>query len=161
MIMNFKIETLSEKKLIGFSANMNFANHNPAILWSKLMSRKNEIKNVVGNNLYSLEIYPEFFFNNFNPNKDFQKWAAVEVADFTSVPSGMQTLFVPQGMYAVFIYKGTNANAAAFYNQIFSQWLPASDYTLDNRPHVAIMGEKYKKNSPDSEEEIWIPVNPK
>jgi AraC family transcriptional regulator len=32
---------------------------------------------------------------------------------------------------------------------------------LDNRPHFEILGEKYKQGSPDSEEEIWIPVKEK
>jgi len=36
--------------------------------------------------------------------------------------------------------------------------LPNSDYELDNRPHFEILGKKYKNNSADSEEEIWIPV---
>jgi AraC family transcriptional regulator len=31
---------------------------------------------------------------------------------------------------------------------------------LDQRPHVEVMGEKYKNNDPDSEEEIWIPIKP-
>jgi AraC family transcriptional regulator len=33
-----------------------------------------------------------------------------------------------------------------------------SAYDLDNRPHFEILGEKYKNESPDSEEELWIPV---
>lgn len=159
--MNFKLESLPEKKLIGLSANMSFANHNPAVLWKNFIPRKNEIQNILNSNLFSLELYPEFFFENFNPAKEFQKWAAVEAADFSAVPDGMQTLTVPSGLYAVFTYKGTNVNAAAFYNQIFTQWLPASNYILDNRPHMAIMGEKYKKDSAESEEEIWIPVKSK
>lgn len=160
--MDFEIKILPEKKLIGLSANMSFSNHNPAILWSKFMPRKNEIKNAVSANLFSLEIYPDLsFFENFNPTNEFQKWAAVEVFDFTNIPDSMQKLIVPPGLYAVFIYKGTNAGPAAFYNQIFTEWLPASNYELDNRPHMAIMGEKYKKDSPGSEEEIWIPVKKK
>ena len=34
-------------------------------------------------------------------------------------------------------------------------------YTLDDRPHFEILGEKYKNQDPDSEEELWIPIKPK
>ncbi len=44
------------------------------------------------------------------------------------------------------------------YRNIFETWLPASGYVLDNRPHFAVMGEKYRNEDPDSEEEIWIPI---
>jgi AraC family transcriptional regulator len=39
-------------------------------------------------------------------------------------------------------------------------WLPDSGFELDNRPHFAVMGEKYKRDDDASEEEIWIPVRP-
>ncbi|MBP6511468.1 MAG: GyrI-like domain-containing protein, partial [Bacteroidia bacterium] len=60
--------------------------------------------------------------------------------------------------YAIFVFKGLTSDAFAFYNQIFSEWLPASDFELELRPHFAWMGEKYKKDDPDSEEEIFIPI---
>lgn len=56
------------------------------------------------------------------------------------------------------VFKGTTADAPAFYNAIFTQWLPANAYMVDDRPHFAVMGAKYKHNDPESEEEIWIPV---
>ena len=36
-----------------------------------------------------------------------------------------------------------------------------SDFSLDNRPHFALMGRKYKQDDANSEEEIWIPIKPK
>jgi AraC family transcriptional regulator len=41
---------------------------------------------------------------------------------------------------------------------MFREWLPASGYELDDRPHFEILGERYKNNDPDSEEELWFPV---
>jgi AraC family transcriptional regulator len=40
----------------------------------------------------------------------------------------------------------------------FSTWLPDSEYRLDVRPHFEVLGEKYKNDDPESEEEIWIPI---
>jgi AraC family transcriptional regulator len=159
--MQPRIEYLSEKRLIGKRMMMSFANHNPYQLWSSFMPGRKAIQNNIGLELYSVEVYPPLFFENYNPDNEFEKWAAVEVKDFNIVPDGMETLIFPAGMYAVFIHKGSSAEAATTYNCIFQTWLPASDYLLDNRPHFAVMGEKYKRDDADSEEEIWIPVRKK
>jgi AraC family transcriptional regulator len=72
----------------------------------------------------------------------------------------MSILNISEGLYAIFDYKGPANAALPFFRYIFETWLPASDYAIDNRPHFAMMGEKYRGNHPDSEEEIWVPVKP-
>ena len=138
---------------------MSFAAHEPKALWQTFMPRRKEITNAVGTHLYSLEVYdsPDFF-TPFNATAFFTKWAAVEVTDYSAVPQGMNKLIVPAGLYAIFTHYGPNIEAAKTYNAIFETWLPASAYKLDHRPHVAVMGDRYKPNDPASEEEIWIPV---
>lgn len=155
-----RIETLAEKKLTGMRMAMSFADNKTFQLWSGFMPRRSEVANAVGANLYSLQVYPAHFFANFNPTATFEKWAAVEVPDFDTIPEGMETFTLPGGLYAVFFYHGSSANAPQVFRYIFSEWLPASGYVLDARPHFELLGEKYKNNSPDSEEEIWIPIKP-
>ncbi len=157
--MQPRLQLLPEKKLVGMYKRMSFAAHEPRALWQALMPRRKEITNRVGNALYSLEVYdsPDFFIN-FSPTALFTKWAAVEVTDYSAVPEGMDTLLIPAGWYALFIHHGPNSDAAKTYNDIFETWLPASGYLLHHRPHVAVMGDKYKANDAASEEEIWIPV---
>ncbi|MFZ1515671.1 MAG: GyrI-like domain-containing protein, partial [Saprospiraceae bacterium] len=67
---------------------------------------------------------------------------------------------IPGGLYAVFYYKGLSTDTAIF-EYIFNTWLPNSEYGLDDRPHFEILGERYKNNDADSEEEIWIPIKNK
>jgi len=123
------------------------------------MPHKKEIQNVVGTDLFSVEIYNDTnFFKNFNPNKEFEKWAAVEISELKNIPDEMEPITIPKGLYAVFSHKGPASEGPKTYQYIFGTWLPNSKYVLDNRPHLAIMGEKYKNNSPDSEEELWIPI---
>jgi AraC family transcriptional regulator len=153
------IENLPAKHLLGINLSMSLADNKTAQLWSSFMRRKQEIQNIIGTELYSLQIYPANYFHPFQPETEFVKWAAVELADTTSIPEGMEALNLPGGLYAVFQYKGLPSAAAPFFQYIFSTWLPSSDYELDNRPHFEVLGEKYQNNSPDSEEEIWIPVN--
>lgn len=156
--MQARIETLTEKKLIGKHINMSFIENKTFQLWSGFMPKRKEIVNTVNSNLYSLEVFPANHFDNFDANKIFQKWAAVEVENFDEVPEEMETLIIPSGLYAVFIHVGPQSEGHKTYHSIFAEWLPKSEYTVDDRPHFAIMDEKYKKEEPDSEEEIWIPI---
>ncbi len=92
---------------------------------------------------------------------EFEKWAAIEVADHNSIPEGMDSFSLESGLYAVFIHKGAASKGPETFQYIFGNWLPGSSYELDKRPHFEILGEKYKNDDPESEEEIWIPVKKK
>lgn len=159
--MQYRIETLPEIKLAGEHVRMSFANNKTGELWRAFMPRRREIGNTVGTELYSVEIYPRGYFETFNPSADFEKWAAVPVKDLDKLPEGMESLTIPEGLYAVFTYKGRASEGAKAYEYIFRTWLPESEYVLDNRPHFALMGEKYKNDDPDSEEELWVPIKRK
>ncbi len=156
-----RIEKLNEKKLVGQHLKMSFAENRTAELWRGFMPLRNLFKAPVNSYLYSVELYPSQFFNAFDPTRNFEKWAAVEMGDMDSAPPSMEMLIIPQGLYAVFDYKGRASEAQPFYQYIFTKWLPQSGYQLDERPHFALMGDKYKNDDPASEEEIWIPIRPK
>jgi AraC family transcriptional regulator len=152
-----RIETLPEKKLIGKHLTMSFATNKTGELWRSFMPQRKEIFNAASPDLYSLQLYPADFFVHFNPHALFEKWAAVEVPDFDNIPHEMEAFTLTGGLYAVFLHKGSSTDNSTF-QYIFSTWLPASVYVLDNRPHFELLGAKYKNADPDSEEEIWIPV---
>ena len=155
--MTPRIETLVEKKLIGQRITLSLSNNKTAELWKSFMPRRMEIQNS-STDLYSLQNYDASYFNTFNPNAEFEKWAAVAVCDFNQIPEGMEPLILVGGLYAVFVHKGDVTTAAKAFEYIFETWLPNSHYTVDNRLHFELLGEKYKNNDPDSEEEIWIPI---
>ncbi len=104
--------------------------------------------------------YPTMYFANFGVNNMFEKWAGLEVNAFESVPEGLDKTIIPEGLYAVFYYRGLHTDSSVF-QFIFQTWLPQSDFELDQRPHFEILGEKYKNHDPASEEEIWIPIKNK
>lgn len=155
------IRFINQKFLTGKKLVMSFSDNKTIELWQDFMPHRNEINNAAANELYSVEVYPDSYFDNFNPDKTFEKWAAVEVSDNKTIPDKMEHLTVPSGLYAVFIHKGSAAEGPKTYEYIFLRWLPISGYLLDNRPHFAVMGEKYKMDDPSSEEEIYIPIKPK
>ncbi|MBF9253478.1 GyrI-like domain-containing protein [Pontibacter sp. 172403-2] len=158
--MKPRIETLAEKKLIGKRMAMSFSDDKTVELWKSFMPGRKEILHSTGTELYGMQVYEQSYFSDFNPSREFEKWAAIAVADFDIVPDGMEPFILTGGQYAVFIHKGASTDNSTF-RYIFTSWLPHSDYLLDDRPHLEVLGEKYKNGDPNSEEEVWIPIKPK
>lgn len=156
--MDYRIETLAEKKLVGKRITTTFSNNKTVELWRSFMPGRTEIKNNIGTELYSMQLYTPTFFDHFNPDEAFEKWATMEVTDFESIPAGMHSFILQGGLYAVFRYKGAASDGSNTFQYILGSWLPKSGYQLDNKPHFEVLGAKYKNEDPESEEEIWIPV---
>lgn len=157
--MNPTITTFPTKKFIGNNMIFTYSTYRIFELWNSFMKRRNEIKNQKGTDYFNIQINPENF--DFNPNTSFVKWAAVEVLDFKNIPDGMESLEIQEGLYAIFHYVGSNQNAADFFNKIYTEWLPNSEFEFDNRPQFEILGTKYKNDDATSEEDIYIPIKRK
>ena len=155
-----RIENINKKNLIGKSLVMSFANNRTMELWKTFMPLRDQIKNKLSEDLVSLQIYHPLHFHEFDLNRNFTKWALIEINNFDNIPDGFETFILEGGEYAVFDYKGSS-NDNSIFQYIYSQWLPNSEYELDDRPHFEILGKKYKNNDPESEEEIWIPIKRK
>ena len=158
--MNPRIETIKEKHLIGLRLSMSIAEDKTGELWQRFMPRKGEIAHRLNGDLISLQVYPMDYFADFKPSQSFEKWALAEVSEFSVIPEDMEHFIIPEGRYAVFHYKGSSLDKSIF-QYIFGSWIPSSKFMIDERPHYEVLGEKYKNASPDSEEEIWIPVKEK
>lgn len=137
---------------------MSLADNRTFELWSRFMPRRKEITNNISIDLISMQVYEEDFFS---PLGIFEKWAVVEVSDLDNIPFGMESFVLPAGKYAVFLHKGGSERFQKTFRWIFEMWLPASEYKVDNRPHFELLGEKYKNNDPESEEDIWVPIKEK
>ena len=158
--MQPRIETINDKKLIGQRLKMSFADYRISELWGRFGSKRKEVTNILNDDLISLVVYQPTHFIDFKPTNEFERWATVEVANYNYVPPEMETFDLQGGLYAIFNYKGLNTDNSIF-QYILGTWLPNSDFKLDNRPHFEILGEKYRNNDPESEEEIYIPIKKK
>lgn len=148
-----KIVDIDQKLVIGMKSRMKHGEfQNIVSLWKQFMPRRQEITNSINHELIALQEYND----PNNVEEPFDIWAAVEVSDERHVPDKMNTLIIPEGLYAVFLHKGMNAGNT--YQYITTEWLPSSGYAIDNRPHFQVMGEKYKNGSPDSEEDFYVPI---
>lgn len=158
--MTLRIEELKEKQLIGQNIKMCLIDDKTNQLWGQFAPRIKEIHNKTSEDKISVQIYPAHYFRQFKPNNKFEKWAAVEVENFAKIPNNMKSFVLKGGLYAVFDYQGSSSDNSIF-QYIFSEWLPNSEYLIDNRPHFEVLGVKYKNNNQNSEEEIWIPIKEK
>lgn len=61
-------------------------------------------------------------------------------------------------MFVVFVLKGLPSSFSKTAQFIFGEWLPKSEYELENRPHFEVLRERYRQNDPSSEEEVWVPI---
>lgn len=157
-----RIVQLQDQAIVGVAGFISFTRFDVAPLWQALMPVYAAIPHVQNQTRLSVAVYPNNFFESFNPEQTFQKWAAVPVTMIeSSLPQPCTSMTIPSGMYAVFQHKGNFEAFAHTVQYIHNQWLPQSPYQLDNRPHFEILTDTYKNNHPDSEEEVWIPVTHK
>jgi len=145
--------------LVGMSATMSMAKDETPTLWQRFMPRREEIQNRVGEEFYSVQNFSESVaFASFTPESIFEKWAAVEVADESCVPAGMQLFVLKGGYYAVFDHFGPPSEFPKTLDYIYSEWMPHSEWQLDEREHFEILLPGWSPIDPDAQEEVLIPV---
>lgn len=143
--------------LCGASEAMSLQTFTPWTLWPQIMPRLDQIRNRTSQDLISLRNFNGIPVFGPQANPDFTYWGGVEVLEANK---GFEHLEIPAGTYAVFHYKGLSSDST-IWRSIYSQWLPNSEWELDERPHFERLGSKYKNDDPTSEEDIYIPIRPK
>jgi len=157
--MKFRIETIDDKLMIGRHEKMSFADNKTMELWQGFMKSRKDITGRIDNRYYSMQIFnSKFDYSRFNPATTFAKWAVVEVKDFSTIPEGMDAYTLRGGTYAVFEHVGPAITFGISLQYIFEQWLPNSEYEVDDRVHFEILPEDYNPTDENATEEIWIPV---
>lgn len=158
---NPKIVHLKSKKLIGMNIQTSLSEFKPAIIWQRFMPRVKEIESRIGDEKYSIQVYNKpFNYAEFNPQLKFRYWVATEVEKFHSIPDGMNSLNLLKGKYAVFLHKGDMEAFQKTVKYIHTEWLPASGFEIDHRPHFEKLDKRYLGHqNPKSQEEIWVPIS--
>lgn len=162
--MKPRIETLQAKKLVGIGAPMSQADDSTPQLWRSLMPRRAEIANRSTREHISMRVYGKAGMpleEMFAPETVYEKWAAVEVGDHDTIPDGMRGYSLGGGLYAVFVHRGPASAFVLTMRHIFEEWLPASEYELDDREHFEVLQEDWSPTDPNAQEEIWIPIRPR
>ncbi|WP_226582730.1 GyrI-like domain-containing protein [Halobacillus litoralis] len=157
--MEPEIIKIDRKKLVGKSKQMSLEVDTTTELWQSFMPLQKNISNRVDHRLYNMKIFDRGYGpDNFNTRTTFQKWAAVEVSDYTKATSELERYDLQGGWYAVFLHRGPARTFHKTLQYIFELWLPSSCYELEEREHFERLTEEYRPDDPDAVEEIWIPI---
>lgn len=155
--MNHRIENIESGLFTGINLEMSISHNRTGELWRKFRDTWRTTSNQTVQQYYSLQEYPIDYFKAFDPHLLFKKWALIEFETKLALPDLFEYFQLDGGLYVVFSYKGRAGNPEPF-RHIFTEWLPASEYELDNRPHFEKLGSDYRPESDEAEEEIWIPI---
>jgi len=159
MISGPELINLAECHLAGRRIQTTLAANETVRLWKIFMPGVKAIPGRMNGDLYSVRIYPAGLqMNSFTPDTPFEEWAAVSIDSGARIPEDLEILLVKAGLYAVFTIRGTAADFIGSARKIYTDWLPASGYDLDDRPHITVMGDSYVPDDPASVEEFWVPV---
>ncbi|QKG56060.1 GyrI-like domain-containing protein [Hymenobacter sp. BRD128] len=158
--MQPRFETLPETPLAGQRQRLSLLADTTAALWQSFGQRLRARPFARSAERYSVQRYDATYFRPFRPEALFEKWAAVAVARAADVPADLELLVLPAGHYAVFDYQGPASGGPAVFRHLLLEWLPASGYELDDRPHFEVLSAHYRPDDPTAEEQIWLPVKP-
>lgn len=153
------IEELPARKLIGLKMETSLSENKTLELWRSFRQLAKQIESPLPGS-YSVQVYPAGTkVEVYDPVAKFDKWAAVSVDNWESVPAGLETLLIPAGTYAKFMHIGPAHTVFKLMTYIFTEWLPVSGFRLAERPYFDYMPPEYKgPKHPEAEEEIWIPI---
>lgn len=154
-------KTLPEIKMIGFAGNFisvrSPEKNNMVVipkLWQSYMPRRHEIKNA--KSLMDLGVcYP---VDEKSHPEECGYIAGAEVTSLDEIPEGMTGFTIPASEYAVFTHKGVLDTIEHTMNYIFGSWLPKSGRKLKVAPDIEMYDQRFKLNHPDSELDIYIPI---
>ena len=154
---------LDEKKVVGikgkFISVLSPEKNNMIVipqLWGKYMPRRHEIKNTLSK--FDMGVCFEMPAAEKTHPEECTYMACTEVSTFDSIPEGMESFVIPSGNYAVFTHKGELAKFEMTMGYIYGSWLPKSGKKLRSAPDIEMYDERFKLNQPDSEIDIYIPI---
>lgn len=159
--MEVRIESIDDKKVVGLRINTCAENvHETHEMWGKFMPQRNDVPHRIDKLYYSIAIFDaDQDFKEFTLKTRFDKWAAVEVAEFDDSTPQFEQFTLPGGQYAVFLHQGPAHTFSDTLNYIYGQWIPQSEYQLDpSRPRFEVLKEDYIPTDLNAQEEVWVAI---
>jgi AraC family transcriptional regulator len=158
--MKHRIEQTKDRYVVGMKTNLTIQSiqQETGNLARQFMPRRHEVVSRIGKHVFSIQDYGNLQMKDITPQTTFEKWIGIEVSNFDAIPEGMEKFVLKAGTYAVFTYKGSIQDFPKSRQYIFQDWLPNSNYKIDNKAHFEELSEDYSKDLQNTEEDVWIPV---
>jgi predicted transcriptional regulator YdeE/DNA-binding transcriptional MerR regulator len=122
-------------------------------MWGRLNPRHDEIPNLLEGEAFGLCV----MLNDADPGV-FEYVAGFPVAGDPQPPPGMVARSVPAQKYAVFTHRGPLEALKDTFSYVYQVWLPQSGCQHAGIMDMEVYGEKFKAFAPDSELEIYLPI---
>ena len=152
---SYKSIILEKSTFMGFSTETSLLENQTALVFKQLMIWRKDSDEHRAQPVYDIKVYPEAYFSSFNPSRSFTKWAAVQQQNTKQI-DGLQSYDVDNGLYLCFTCEGSVS--AQFFQELYTSWLPQSEYELDDRPHFDKIWPDSAQRGAVLKEEIYIPV---
>jgi len=154
-----KIYTQKQMTLVGLktrfysidSEKNNIGDKLPA-LWAEFLQRINEIDNQISGACYGV-------VRQIEDNTDqLEYYAVVEVYQIESLPENMETITIPESIYAKFTHKGEVKLIDNTVNYIYSSWLLNSEKSHNSGADLEFYDHEYDPISENSVMYYAIPL---
>lgn len=162
--MEPEIVELDEMTVVGIQSLISSKHNLIPKLWEKFMTRDKEVKHMSNKNVafgvsFDMQEIPS---EGEDAKKEYQFFHLVGLAvdNTNNIPEGMTYKKVPAHKYAKFTHKGLLSKLEKTYNDIFSGWLPASEYEYagDSGCDLEWYDDRFKMDSEESEFDIYVPI---
>jgi AraC family transcriptional regulator len=153
--MQSEIVEFDSLKCYGIFKSMSLKEDQTRSLWVEAMSVMLNAADF--KEAYSLQEYPADFFQAYDPNKEFRKWALVEAKCFKYKPEGFKEFEIPAGRYARFFLEDRRSGGL-FFSRVFSEYLPAAGLHLRQAPHFEVLARNWLENQ-NLGEWVYLPIH--
>ncbi len=126
-------------------------------LWERFKPRIQEVPSAKGTHTLGISCAGLSEISR-RPGDAYVYVAAVPVTRAEALPDAMVKVELPAGRYAVFTHKGPLANLSSSMDYIWGSWLKRTREKYRNAPSFELYDQRFKSESPESEVDIYIPV---
>jgi AraC family transcriptional regulator len=143
-------------KVVGMKIRTTVKENKIPELWDRFIPRMVELDEVavpectLGICLYEGE--------DFDESESFSYLAGVIVKDDSIIPEGMIYHEIPKTTVAVFTHTGSLDKLSETYDYIYNEWLPLSEFELDNADEIEWYDSRFRFGEEDSQMDIHIPI---
>jgi len=152
----YQILELEPIQLIGKQTRTSLAQNQTPQLWKSLKTEAMKVSPDPEQLQFAVRCYEAN--PTFIPTEEYTAWAAFSYSDGHAALPGMQEFEIPGGLYAKFLHSGSQEQFIELMRHIFMEWMPDSEYSLDDRPHFERFNFDYKPGDTNSNEELFIPI---
>lgn len=155
-----EIVTLDAMTIVGMQSLVSMKHNVIHELWIRFMESGFEIENKAYEGVHvSISWGYKDVGDDGKKETQFFHLVGAPVTHRGDIPPGFTYKEIAIQKYAKFVHKGSLTTLGQTYDEIFTQWLPASDYLYDvGKCDVEWYDERFRYGEEDSELDIYVPV---